>query len=88
MTVDGETTSGAEILWSIGSVSGSLEQLQASRTARWPLDVPADLRIPRVEPLSIGFHDVSVELRITMSYIPEELQPSVWTERRRLVITR
>ena len=28
------------------------------------------------------------ELRVRMSYIPEELQPTIWSEERRLVITR
>jgi hypothetical protein len=46
------------------------------------------LSVPREAPLSIGFHDVSVALRLRMSYIPEELQPTVWSESRRLVITR
>jgi hypothetical protein len=69
-------------------VSGSLAELTASETARWPVDVPAVLALRRDQPLSIGFHDVSVELAIQMSYIPEELQPTLWTEQRRLVVTR
>ena len=44
--------------------------------------------MPRKEPLAIGLHDVEVELRVRMSYIPEELQPTIWSEERRLVITR
>jgi hypothetical protein len=38
--------------------------------------------------LALGFHDVTAELRLRMSYIPEELQPTIWTEERRLVISR
>jgi len=88
VTVDGEEFPASDVHWTIGEVSGSLAELRASATARWPVDVPAVLALQRDEPLSIGFHDVSVELAIQMSYIPEELQPTLWTEQRRLAITR
>ena len=88
VTVDGETVAAEAIRWTIGSVSGTLAELRDSSTARWPVDVPAVLAVPRPAPLAIGFHQVAVELRINMSYIPEELQPSIWSEERRLVITR
>ncbi|WP_433364591.1 C-glycoside deglycosidase beta subunit domain-containing protein [Actinoplanes sp. CA-142083] len=84
ITVDDVAAPAAEIRWSIGGVPVAL----SSETARWPVDVPAVLSVPRAEPLAIGFHTVAAELRLTMSYIPEELQPTVWTEQRRLVITR
>jgi hypothetical protein len=88
VTVDGEEFAASDVHWTIGEVSGSLAEITASDTARWPVDVPAVLALRRDEPLSIGFHDVSVELAIQMSYIPEELQPTLWTEQRRLVVTR
>ncbi|GLY81983.1 C-glycoside deglycosidase beta subunit domain-containing protein [Actinoallomurus iriomotensis] len=88
ITVDSETFAADGIGWSIDGVEYSLAQLRSSETARWPVDVPAILRVPRSEPLPIGFHDVRADLRLRMSYIPEELQPTIWSEQRRLVITR
>lgn len=79
LTVDGVSYPSSAVRWCIGG-SGD--------AARWPVDVPAVLSVSRDRPLSIGFHTVAAELRLTMSYIPEELQPTVWTEERRLVITR
>lgn len=88
VTVDGEEFAASDVHWTIGAVSGSLAELTANESARWPVDVAAVLALRRDEPLSIGFHEVTVELAIQMSYIPEELQPTLWTEQRRLVVTR
>ena len=88
VTVDGEEFAADALRWQIAGHDYSSAELQESTDARWPVDVAAILAVPRDEPLSIGFHDVSVELRLRMSYIPEELQPTVWSESRRLVITR
>ena len=88
IAIDHESFAAADIRWAIGDASYSLAELRESETARWPVDVPAVLSVPRAEPLSIGFHTVAAELRLTMSYIPEELQPTVWTEQRKLVLTR
>jgi hypothetical protein len=74
-------------LW-ITAAECSLADLTASETLRWPVDVPAVLSVPRPKPLAIGFHVIDVDLRLRMSYIPVELQPTIWTEQRRLVITR
>lgn len=86
--VDGEAFAAEDVRWSIGDASFTIADLQEPTDLRWPVDVPAVLSVPRDEPLSIGFHEVQVELGLRMSYIPEELQPSIWTEQRKLVITR
>lgn len=86
--VDGESFGKETIRWTIGDTSFTVADLQEPTDLRWPVDVPAVLSVPRDEPLSIGFHDVHVDLGLRMSYIPEELQPSYWTEQRKLVITR
>jgi Domain of unknown function (DUF6379) len=88
VTVDGEHHPADTIEWAIGDEEYTLAELSSSPDARWPVDVPATLHVPRAEPLAIGLHDVEVELRVRMSYIPEELQPTIWSEERRLVITR
>jgi hypothetical protein len=88
VTVDGEEFAPEDAHWTIGDRRGTLAEIAASDAARWPVDVPAVIALPRNEPLTIGFHDVSAELAIQMSYIPEELQPTLWTEQRRLAVTR
>jgi Domain of unknown function (DUF6379) len=88
VTVDGEEFAADAIRWRIEGEEYSLDELRASTECRWPVDVPAVLSVPRDAPLSIGFHDLSVALQIRMSYIPEELQPTTWSESRRLVITQ
>ena len=88
VTVDGETFASEDAHWTIGDLRGTLSEIAASDAARWPVDAPAVIALPRNEPLSIGFHDVAAELAIQMSYIPEELQPTLWTEQRRLAMTR
>jgi hypothetical protein len=88
ITVDGEEFPAEAIAWNLAGTAYSLAELRGSQTARWPVDVPAVLTAPREDPLAIGFHTVSAELRLQMSYIPEELQPTIWSEERRLVITR
>ncbi len=88
VTVDDEHFPADTIAWSIDGRQYSLEELQDSVDGRWPVDVPVVLGVPRKEPLALGFHDVTAELRLRMSYIPEELQPTIWTEERRLVISR
>lgn len=88
VTVDGERHAPEDVTWSIGDRTWSLEGLRADSAARWSLEQPATLSVPRGEPLGLGFHDVAVELRLNMSYIPEELQPTVWWEERRLVISQ
>lgn len=88
LTVDGEEYPAAAIGWNLAGTDYTLAELTGSETTRWPVDVPATLTVPRDEPLAIGFHTVAADLRLHMSYIPEELQPTIWSEERRLVITR
>ena len=88
VTVDGRRFSPRDVRWTIDGAEYSLDELRSSPTARWPVDVPATLTMPCDEPLALGFHDVSVDLRLRMSYIPAELQPTIWSETRRLVISR
>ena len=88
VTVDGERTEPSQVRWAIAGRDFSADELATSTDTRWPVELPATLAVHRGEPLAIGFHDLAVELRIRMSYIPLELQPTVWTEQRRLVITR
>ena len=88
MTVDGEEFDGAGIRWTLPTGEYSFAELQESVDARWPLDAPAVLTVSKDGGLTRGVHDVTLELRLRMSYIPEELQPSIWTATRKVVIVK
>lgn len=88
VSVDGETWEPSQMRWTIGALSGSLDELRNNGEGRWPVDVPAVLAFERSEPLSAGMHDVSVVLMVDTSYIPVELMPLSWTEEREMVITK
>jgi len=86
VTVDGERFDGDTIRWTLPAGEFSLAELQDSADARWPLGHAAVLTVPRDGGLARGIHEVTLELRLRMSYIPEELQPSIWTASRKAVI--
>ena len=88
VTVDGEEFAGDDIRWTLPTGEYTFTELQRSPDARWPMDAPAVLTVPRPGGLARGIHDVTLELRLRMSYIPEELQPSIWTTGRKAVIVR
>ena len=75
-------------LWTFAGRTFSLAELWDGEGVRWPLEEAAIVTVPLDGGLPDGVHEVSIELRLRMSYIPEELQPTVWSESRRLVITR
>ena len=45
---------------------------------RWPLEDAAIVTVPFDGGLPDGVHEVSIELRLRMSYIPDEHQPSTY----------
>ncbi|MEN2742410.1 DUF6379 domain-containing protein [Microbacterium sp. X-17] len=88
VTVDGERFDGDGIRWTLPAGDFSFAELQEAADARWPLGHAATLTVPRDGGLARGIHDVTLELRLRMSYIPEELQPSIWTASRKAVIVK
>jgi len=86
--VDGEEFDGDDIRWTLPTGDYSFAELQTSTDARWPMDEAAVLTVPKAGGLARGIHDVTFVLRVRMSYIPEELQPSIWTAKRKAVIVR
>lgn len=86
--VDDEEFDGHDISWTLPAGEYTFAQLQQSTDARWPLGQAAVLTVPRDGGLGRGIHDVTVILRLRMSYIPEELQPSIWTTTRKAVIVK
>jgi hypothetical protein len=88
LTVDDTVVAAPQVRWTLAGEHFTLDELQTSSSTRWSVDEAAVLTAPRAEPLGLGFHEVSVELRMRMSYIPEELQPTIWSESRTLVISQ
>jgi hypothetical protein len=84
--VDDEEFDGHHIGWTLPAGDYTFAELQQSTDARWPLGVAAVLTVPREGGLGRGIHHVTVVLRLRRSYIPEELQPSIWTATRKAVI--
>lgn len=74
-------------LWTFGGRTYSLTQLWDSEGVRWPLDQPASVTVPFPGGLPEGVHEVTIELRLRMSYIPIEHQPSTYRETRRITLT-
>jgi hypothetical protein len=86
VVVDDEEFDGDDIRWTLPTGEYSFAELERSVDARWPLGHAAVLTVPREQGLGRGIHDVTVVVRLRMSYIPEELQPSIWTATRKAVI--
>jgi len=65
--------------WTFGGTTYTLAELWESDGVRWPLEEAAIVTVPFEGGLPDGVHEVSIELRLRMSYIPVEHQPSTYT---------
>jgi sugar phosphate isomerase/epimerase len=74
-------------LWTFGDRTFSLAELWESDGVRWQLEEPAVVTVPLPGGLPEGVHEVSVELRLRMSYIPVEHQPSVYRATKHITLT-
>ncbi|TFB16000.1 sugar phosphate isomerase/epimerase [Microbacterium sp. 3H14] len=74
-------------LWTLGGTTYTLQELWDSDGVRWPLDEAAVVTVPFPGGLPDGIHEVSIELRLRMSYIPIEHQPSTYRETRHITLT-
>jgi sugar phosphate isomerase/epimerase len=74
-------------LWTLQGKTYTLQQLWDSEGARWPLEDAAVITVPFEGGLPEGVHEVSIELRLRMSYIPIEHQPSTYRETRRITLS-
>jgi len=68
--VDGEVFGKDKIKWNIGGVDYTLDEMLKVTDIQWPIDKAAVIKVKKEGGLSIGYHDVSVEYRLIMSYIP------------------
>ena len=64
-------------LWTFGGTTYTLAELWQSEGVRWQLEDAATVTVPFPGGLPEGVHEVSIELRLRMSYIPLEHQPSI-----------
>jgi sugar phosphate isomerase/epimerase len=64
--------------WTLQGQTYTLQQLWDSDGVRWPLEDAAIITVPLEGGLPDGVHEVSIELRLRMSYIPVEHQPSTY----------
>jgi sugar phosphate isomerase/epimerase len=74
-------------LWTLQGETYTLRQLWDSEGARWPLEGAAIITVPFDGGLPEGVHEVSIELRLRMSYIPIEHQPSTYRATRRITLS-
>ncbi|WP_426005731.1 C-glycoside deglycosidase beta subunit domain-containing protein [Paenarthrobacter sp. NyZ202] len=73
-------------VWTFGGTTYTLQDLQETDGVRWPLEEAATVTVPFEGGLPQGVHEVSVELKLRMSYIPQEHQPSVYRESRHITL--
>lgn len=64
-------------LWTFGGQTYTLQQLWESDGVRWPLEEAAVVTVPHDGGLPQGVHEITIELRLRMSYIPVEHQPTI-----------
>ena len=74
-------------LWTFAGRTYSLQELWDSEGVRWPLEEAAIVTVPHPGGLPEGAHEVSISLRLRMSYIPEEHQPSRYDVSRHITLT-
>ena len=65
-------------LWTLQGKTYTLQELWDGDGVRWPLEDAAIVTVPFEGGLPDGVHEVSIELRLRMSYIPVEHQPSTY----------
>ncbi|MFS0795439.1 DUF6379 domain-containing protein [Microbacterium sp. 1P10AE] len=65
-------------LWTLQGKRYTLAELWDGDGVRWPLEDAAIITVPLPGGLPDGVHPLSIELRLRMSYIPQEHQPSTY----------
>lgn len=73
-------------LWTFGGRQYTLQELWNSDGVRWPLEEAALVTVPFDGGLPQGVHELAIELRLRMSYIPLEHQPSTYSASRTVTL--
>ena len=74
-------------LWTLQGRTYTLQQLWDGDDVRWPLEEAAIVTVPHPGGLPDGVHEVSIELRLRMSYIPVEHQPSTYAVTKHVTLS-
>ncbi|HET8896683.1 MAG TPA: DUF6379 domain-containing protein, partial [Protaetiibacter sp.] len=74
-------------LWTFDGRTYTLAELWDGDGVRWPLEEAAVVTVPFEGGLPEGVHEVSIELRLRMSYIPVEHQPSTYTVTKHVTLS-
>lgn len=74
-------------LWTFAGTTYTLAELWESDGVRWQLEDAALVTVPWPGGLPEGTHEVSVEVRLRMSYIPIEHQPTVVRASRHVTLS-
>lgn len=74
-------------LWTLQGKTYTLQELWDGDGVRWPLEDAAIVTVPHPGGLPDGVHEVSIELRLRMSYIPVEHQPSTYTVTKHVTLS-
>lgn len=64
--------------WTLQGRQYTLAELWDGDGVRWPLEDAAIITVPLPGGLPDGVHELAIDLRLRMSYIPEEHQPSTY----------
>lgn len=87
VVVDGEKSFDFhETKWQLGGTTYTLDELHASEDLRWQLQEPATILVELPGGLTPGIHQLDVEFRLRMSYIPIEHQPSVYKVSKKVTV--
>ena len=74
-------------LWTLQGQTYTLQELWDGDGVRWPLEDAAIVTVPHPGGLPEGVHEVSIELRLRMSYIPAEHQPSTYAVTKHVTLS-
>lgn len=74
-------------LWTLQGKTYTLQELWDGDGVRWPLEDAAIVTVPHPGGLPDGVHEVSIELRLRMSYIPVEHQPSTYAVTKHVTLS-
>ncbi|MGN8552283.1 UNVERIFIED_CONTAM: sugar phosphate isomerase/epimerase [Microbacterium sp. SLM126] len=77
VSIPGVVDVGPEVpTWTLQGRTYTLAELWESDGVRWQLEDAAIVTVPLAGGLPDGIHELSIDLRLRMSYIPQEHQPS------------
>ncbi|WP_374312953.1 DUF6379 domain-containing protein [Microbacterium sp.] len=73
--------------WTLQGRTFTLAELWESDGVRWQLEEAAIVTVPLAGGLPDGIHELSIDLRLRMSYIPQEHQPSRYEVTKHVTLT-